>query len=132
MTIEEATEPIVTTKFKRRRCRQCRHTWETLATHKPRCPKCQATQDIMKRRRKLCLRCGYAWECASRRALVRCPSCGLTAEPKFLERPVRSCPRCKHQWHERENAHPKRPRCPACFLNLKTLTGRQGSYAKSR
>lgn len=128
----------MTTTFKRRRCRACRYVWDwdTENVQKPRCPQCDATQDVARRRRRLCLRCGYAWDSTSRRKLVRCPSCGLTAEPKFLGRPIKACPRCKHQWHDR-GAHPKRPRCPSCFLNLKTLAGRdrrgrETSFADAR
>jgi len=113
---------VTVLRYRRRRCRACRHQWDSLATG-PRvmCPKCRTWQDTLARRKKRCRWCGYSWRSASVLDTVRCPACSRNTNPKWKRGETRTCPRCAYTWQERKPSHPKRPRCPVCFVNLKTV-----------
>ena len=114
-------------RVRRRRCRKCRYQWESsvAVSRKARCPRCYAVQELLKRKPKLCAACGYAWLSASLLVRARCPSCGKTAERAYPAGQDRTCPRCRYSWRERKPPHVRRPRCPSCFANLKTVGGKK-------
>lgn len=83
--VASPSKPLKTIRQVRRECRACGHQFKERHGQLGECSKCRSSdvRDVtVKLQGRRCERCGHEWE------------------PRFADRPIKVCPKCKSAWFD--------------------------------